>query len=197
MHRLREGLAVAEKSLYDILEVSASASPEAIRAAYERLSEKFNPERPESTTDSASRIRHDAVKEAFLTLGNPEKRKLYDTKLARSHASLENVQVVEPFWSIPKLIVVGLILAVAAGFYQSHQKEQTRLARLETERQIAAAKAKEEEEKARVEIEKARLESQQRRREQAQEDRVRRERDAALQRFTAEQGNQSAQANRE
>ena len=185
---------MAEKTLYDILEVSASASPEGIRAAYERLSGKFN---TENAADPASRVRHDAVKEAFFTLGNPEKRKLYDAKLARGRGVLENVQVVEPFWSIPKLIVVGLILAVAAGFYHSHQKEQGRLARLETERQIAAAKAKEEEEKARVEIEKARLESQQRRQEQAQEDRVRRERDVALRRFTIEQGNQSAQANRE
>jgi len=188
---------VADKTLYDILEVSAGASPEAIRAAYERLSGKFDPDRPESAGEPASRMQHDVVKEAFLTLGNPEKRKLYDAKLARGRGVLENVRVVEPFWSVPKLIAVGLILAVAAGFYHGHQKEQSRQARLETERQLAAAKAKEEEEKARAEIEKANLESQQRRREQAQEDRVRRERDTALNRFTIEQSNQAAQASRE
>ena len=42
---------------------------------------------------------------------------------------------------LPKLIIAGVVLAVGAGFYYSHQKEQMRLARLETERQIAAAKA--------------------------------------------------------
>lgn len=185
---------MAEKSLYDVLEVSASASPEMIRVAYQRLSEKFDPDHPENAGKPAARMQQDAVKEAFLTLGNPEKRKLYDAKLVRGRAVLENVQVVEPFWTIPRMLVAGVVLVVAAGFYHSHQKEQARLARVEAERQIAAAKAKEAEEKARAEIEQAQIQSQQRRQDQAAEERMRRERERDLQRFSAEQRRQEVYA---
>jgi len=194
MLRPREGFAVADKTLYDVLEVSAAASPEVIRAAYQRLSEKFDPDRPENAGNSALRMQHDAVKEAFLALANPEKRKLYDARLVRGRAVLENVQVVEPFWTVPKVIVAGLVLVVVAGFYYSHQKEQARLARAEAERQIAVAKAKEAQEKARAEIEQARIESQRRRQDQVAEERMRRERESALQRFTVEQRNQESHA---
>ena len=186
---------MADKTLYDVLEVSATASSESIRAAYERLSGKFDPDRPENAGNAAVRIQHDAVKEAFLALGNAEKRKLYDAKLARSRNVLENVQVVEPFWTLPKLIVAVLALVVMGGFYYSHQKENARLARVEAERQIAAARAKEAEEKTRLEIEQARIDSQQRRRDQVAEERLRREREIALQRLTVEQRDRDTYAN--
>ena len=185
---------MSDKTLYDVLEVSAGASPESIRGAYERLAGKFDPDLPENAGNAAARMQHDAVKEAFLTLGNAEKRKLYDARVARARNVLENVQVVEPFWTVPKMIVAGLVLVAAGGFYHSHQKEQARLKRVEAERQIAAAKAKEAEEQARAEIEQARLENQRRRQDQAAEDRMRREREIALRQFRAEQRVQEVHA---
>lgn len=122
---------MAEKTLYDTLELSATASSEAIHAAYQRLSAKFDPDRPENAANPGARMQHDAVKEAFIRLGNPEKRKQYDDRLARLRTMLENVEVAEPFWTLPKLIVLSVALVAAASFYYGNQKEQARLARVE------------------------------------------------------------------
>src|SRR5262245_56199843 len=93
---------VAERTLYDILEVSNTASAETIRAAYQRLAEKFD-----ATGSADARFQYEAVKDAFFTLSNADKRAQYDRKLElRSAAAIRNVEVLEPFWTLPKLIVV-------------------------------------------------------------------------------------------
>lgn len=68
----------AEKSLYQILEVSSSASPEVIRAAYRALMEKYHPDKnPEDrrslAEDISCRLNH-----AYAVLSNPQKRRMYD-----------------------------------------------------------------------------------------------------------------------
>jgi len=166
-------------TLYDILEVSASASPETIRAAYERLSAKFK-------GDSApeARMRLDAMKEAFLTLGDPAKRQRYDKSLAtRLQPIAHNVEVVEPFWTTPKIIVLAVILIFGGGYYYKHKREE---ARLEAEKAIAATKAKEAEETARAQAEQARLELIKQREEAAIEAQQRRDREAALRQYDAD-----------
>lgn len=141
---------MAERTLYDILEVSNSASPESIRAAYERLSQKIDP-----SAGADARVQHDAVKEAFFTLNNAEKRAQYDKKLElRAATSMQRIEVVQPFWTLPKLIVLGVVVLGLGGYYYKHQQEQ---ARIEAEKVIAMAKAKEAEEKARAEAEAAQL----------------------------------------
>ena len=143
---------MAAKTLYDLLEVSNTASTESIRAAYERLSGKFD---ASNATSAEMRIQAEAIKEAFLTLSNADQRAQYDRKLEqRSIAALGNVQVVEPFWTLPKLIVVGVVVLGLGGFYFKHQQTQ---ARLEAEKVIAAAKAKADEEKAKAEAEADRI----------------------------------------
>lgn len=144
---------MADKTLYDILEVSNSASPEIIRVAYERLSEKFS---PQATGDE--RIFNDAVKEAFVTLSNPTKRAQYDKTLElrnlRNTLGLRSVEVIEPFWTLPKIAIIAVVVLSLGGFYYKHQREQ---ARIEAEKAIAAVKAKEAAEKARAEAEIARM----------------------------------------
>lgn len=79
---------MAGKTLYDILELSLSASPESVRSAYERLSAKFAAD----SLNPDAKLRADATTEAFLTLSNPAKRAQYDKTLAtRSQPVIYNL----------------------------------------------------------------------------------------------------------
>ena len=71
---------MAGKTLYDLLEVSNSASAESIRAAYERLSAKFD---TSNATSADARFQSEAIKDAFLTLSNAELRAQYE--IGRAH----------------------------------------------------------------------------------------------------------------
>ena len=146
---------MAERTLYDTLEVSSSAAADTIVAAHERLAAKFDPAKAENTSNPAARIQHDAIKQAFLTLGDAEKRAQYDRKLElRQFTPVQQVAALEPFWTLPKMIVAGVIILGLGGFFFKYQKDQ---ARLEAEKVIAVAKAKEAEEKAKAETEVERL----------------------------------------
>jgi curved DNA-binding protein CbpA len=169
------------KTLYDILEVSKNASPESIRAAYERLSEKFS----DSSAIPDAKLQATAVTEAFLTLSAPAKRAVYDQTLtARAQPVTYKLEAVEPFWTLPKFLLLLALVAASGGAYYKHNREQ---ARLETERVIAIAKAKEAEAKAKMEAEQQQFELQKQREQALQEERQRRERDAAFQRFDFQQ----------
>jgi curved DNA-binding protein CbpA len=138
---------MADKTLYDILEVSETASYEVIRAAYERLSRAFDPvgSTPEAT------VRYTAIKEAFLTLGNPGKRAAYDRRLQSQVETL----VKTGMGMGPKLLIAGFLALGTIGAY-SHQKFRQEEARLDQERAIAAEKAKEAESLAQAEAERVR-----------------------------------------
>jgi curved DNA-binding protein CbpA len=174
---------MAAKTLYDILELSSSASPDAVRAAYERLSVKHDPDREENRADPDARIRHEAVKEAFLSLSNPRKRAEYDKKQALAEPRPFNVEVVEPFWTLPKVIVLVALLIFGGGYYYKHKQAEAKAA---VEKAIAAAKAKEAEEQARLEAEQARLAYQQQRDEQLEQARLRREQEIQIRQLNAE-----------
>ncbi|MCC7487058.1 MAG: DnaJ domain-containing protein [Burkholderiales bacterium] len=183
------------KTLYDVLEVSPSASDETIRAAYERLIAKFDPLAPENDGRGDVRFRHEAIKDAFLTLANPAKRQQYDRSLAaRSSAEYAAVEAPEPFWTLPKIAVALLIVVALGGGYWKHvQTEKQRAA----EREIAAARAREAEARARDEAaraEQARLEAAEERRRQTQESRARAEMDRARSNFEREQRMREASA---
>ena len=176
---------MATKTLYDILELSSSASEDSIRAAYERLSAKLDPGRQENAGKPDVKFKSDAVKDAFLTLANPATRAQYDKTLAaRSQPAVEILETVEPFWTIPKLTVLVLIVIIVGGYYYKHQREETRLA---AEKAIATAKAKEAQEQAKAEEMQARFELARQQQERLKDEQQRRERDAALRQFAAEQ----------
>jgi colicin import membrane protein len=174
------------KTLYDVLEVSSSASAETIRAAYERLSAKVDPSRPENAGRPDLKLLSDAIKEAFLTLGNPATRAQYDRKLAMraQQPAAQITEVFEPFWTIPKLAALVLIVIIAGGFFYKHKREEARLA---AEQAIATAKAKEAEEQAKAEAERARLEIAKQIVNTAQDELQRRDREAALRQYSADQ----------
>lgn len=169
------------RSLYDILEVSLSASPESIRAAYDRLSAKF----PVSTENPDAKLQATAITEAFLTLSNPAKRAQYDTTLAdRRRPVIYSVEAVEPFWTLPKFLVLLAVIVAFGGAYYKYNKEQVRL---QAERTIAIAKAREAEEKAKAEAAQQQFELATQRERALQEERQRRERDLAVRQFESHQ----------
>ena len=176
---------MAESTLYDVLEVSSTASAESIDAAYQRLVEKFDPAKEANTHKPHARVQLDAVKQAYLTLGDAEKRAIYDRRLMMRNSSVPSyagaAPVNAPFWSVPKMLIAGAIIIGATGFYFNHQKEQ---ARIEAEKVVALAKAREAEAKARADAEEQRLGLQRERQrelaERREANRVRAERDADL-----------------
>jgi len=68
------------ESLYDILEVSRTASPEVIRAAYKSLVQRFHPDRNPDNPDAEERIKR--INHAYDILSDQEERAAYDVMLA-------------------------------------------------------------------------------------------------------------------
>jgi len=175
---------MASKTLYDILEVSLNASIESIRAAYERLSAKFS----ECSANPDTKMQANAITEAFLTLSNPTKRAQYDKALAiRWQPVIYSVEAVEPFWTLPKFIVLLAVIVAFGGAYYKYDKDNKAEARLQAERVIATAKAKEAEETAKAEVAQDQFELAKQQEQTLQQERQRRERDAAIRRFDFEQ----------
>lgn len=187
---------MADKSLYDILEVDSNASPEAIRVAHERLTAKYLL-LSEEGTNPETKIRLEAVKEAFLILGSAEKRARYDRNfIARTHTH----PTLQPapsssLWSGTTLAAV-LILAIGGGWYHYHT--QLTEQKIAADRELAEAKTREAAEQARLMIERQRTESDHVRidmqRQQSMlnsEERIRREHERILRQHATEQQVQS------
>lgn len=187
---------MVDKTLYDILEVSPGAPSEVVLAAYERLSQKYDPQNPANSGNPDIKILRLAVEDAYLTINNPGKRAQYDKKLeARARAMYQPVVVVESFWTTPKLIVIALIALAGGGYYYSQKKAEAKLAAEIAIAEARAQEAREAAEKARSTTEEARLILRQQQQERMAEDRARRERDQALRQFSNEQRAYSSAAN--
>ena len=177
---------MADRTLYDILGVSRTASPSMLKDAYDRLTKKLDADCLENHGDERARLELAAVKDAFLTLGNPAKRASYDARL--------DAQAVPPpaFWTLYKAALVAVLVLGGTGYYYKYQAEQSRIA---ADKQVAIAKAKEAEQKAAAEAEAERArQAYLRAQSAAADERLQRERDVALQRFTAEQSSHQREA---
>ncbi|MBS1129570.1 MAG: DnaJ domain [Proteobacteria bacterium] len=135
-------------TLYDILEVSKLASPEAISENYKRLYANYSGESAKGNEDATNRLI--ALREAYNTLSNPEKRKTYDQRLTATEIEVAYEEIPSPF-SFFKVLIVISVLAVCSVVYSKHKasEEQARLQREETAAavrfaEIEAEKAREE-----------------------------------------------------
>lgn len=68
----------SEKNLYEILEVSASASAATIKSAYRRLARKYHPDL--NSGDAACEKKFKEITHAYEILSDTEKKKNYDTQ---------------------------------------------------------------------------------------------------------------------
>ncbi|UCV03683.1 DnaJ domain-containing protein [Azonexus sp. IMCC34842] len=161
-------------TLYDLLEVSQSASDDAIAAGYKRLHQQFSELAASGDEDATNRMI--ALREAFNTLSNPTRRQRYDTNLGARETADETTQT--PGRPFIKLIVIACVIGFFGITYKKYQTAQE-LARLDAERTVAAAQmAESEARKAAEERIAAERADQQRQRNEAME-RANRERDIA------------------
>lgn len=130
-----------KNTLYDVLEVSSSASPEAIQAAFERLraAHLADLDRGEGGPENVARF--NLVKEAYQVLSSPQARASYDAKTLGDEDG--DVYLVEEASSRPwvKVAMVALVV-IAGGFYlNANSNEKAAIARVEAEKQRIEAEA--------------------------------------------------------
>lgn len=166
---------MATQTLYDVLEVSQSASADAIGASYRRLHTRYTEQAAAGDDDATNRMV--ALREAFATLSDPARRQRYDDNLA-FRASLIEAPAAAASRPWLKPLLIAAVIGLSAIGYQKYQAEQAQ-ARLEAERSIAATRlAEAEARQAAEERAAAELARRQALREQAIE-RANRERDLA------------------
>lgn len=125
-----------QKSLYDLLEVSTSASQESITVSYQRLHAHYAAQQSGSDGEDATN-RLIALREAYSTLSNPERRKAYDDKLAARNAT-EVVQEA-PSRSYMKILLLAAIVGTSGLGYAKYQANREQ-AILEKEKAAAAVR---------------------------------------------------------
>jgi len=160
--------------LYELLEVNASASQDAIAASYKRLHAKSAELVAQGDEDATNFLV--ALREAYATLSDPARRQRYDARLAaRNSGVLASEERPNSFF---KLLLIALVLGASGVGYAKYQADQEKL-RLESVREAAAVKKAElEAQKAREEKAMAKEADEQRRQEEEIE-RLNRQRDIA------------------
>ena len=70
---------------YELLEIASNASPQDLRQAFRRLSKRYH---PDTTTLPAAQAAEGfrQLQLAYLTLSDPERRRVYDTSLSQAQA---------------------------------------------------------------------------------------------------------------
>ncbi|MFN4324355.1 MAG: DnaJ domain-containing protein [Azonexus sp.] len=140
------------KTLYDLLEVSQTASAESIAASYRRLqaAQAALVGDPQCGEDATNQLI--ALREAYATLSDPARRQAYDARLATRTIEASSA---EPAVS-PRLrlaMLAGLIAACGLG-YAKFQADREKAA-LEREQAAAAAAIRQAEIAAQQEREQA------------------------------------------
>jgi molecular chaperone DnaJ len=82
------------KNFYDVLGVAKDASEQDIKAAFRKLSLKYHPDR--NPDDKIAEDKFKEINEAYQTLGEPEKRQMYDLGGSNQHSGFDpNQQINE------------------------------------------------------------------------------------------------------
>jgi len=165
------------KDFYALLEICTSASSEAIKANYQRLQARYAALAAQGDEDATNFLI--ALREAYGTLADPERRRRYDERLVARTA--EPVAREAARGGIMKwLVLLAIIGATSVGFAR-YQTEQEKL-RLQHERELALAaeqKAAAEEKRRANEERLAEQQAERQRQRDADIERAQRERDIA------------------
>ncbi len=191
-----------KKTLYDILEIDAQASPEAIHSAYARISVSLDPVKAGNADNEEAIMLRAVVRDAYFILGDPKRRADYDEMLAARETPPRPAVAMprkQPFWTPAHLVGLCLILTISGwGFWhnararEAAHHEVQRLAQQQEAERRAATERQQKLERARA-IEQARLDELRRiaELEQFRRDADRIERNAILARQRAGEGRQS------
>jgi colicin import membrane protein len=127
-------------NFYDLLEVNRSASMEAISAAYQRLRAKFTDMGGGPDEDATNQLI--ALREAYATLVDPDRRRRYDDRLAARESEIACVPVPSQSRSFLAIAVLAILIGIGWLSYSKYQATQEK-ARLERERIAAETRAAE------------------------------------------------------
>ncbi|KAA3654484.1 MAG: hypothetical protein DWQ11_04170 [Proteobacteria bacterium] len=152
------------RTLYDILQVSATAEPAMIKAAHVLLSRRL-----EAAGDSAAlRLLNDA----FATLNDPTLRTAYDARIADAPPPLPPAAPPRPAGTPAWGRALMIVLAAAAGYVGATMWHQRALTQMVLEHQAALAEKQAELTRFNIEQAERRQESQQERYATLQEQRA-------------------------
>lgn len=151
-----------KKTLYDLLEIGPSADSGVILSAYQRLSQQYNPDNPINSGNLEAATQFNLVKDAYFTLSNPTRRDAYDIsqglKAAPQSYEIQSPSV-DSFWTLPKLIFVGLVVLIGVLFYSKQNTEKENIRLREQERILGQQNQAKEAELTQVEQEKMRAQA--------------------------------------
>lgn len=123
-----------KRTLYDVLEVSTTASPAAIKAAYERIRANHAARLDRGTIGPEQIAEFNLVKDAFATLSSAQSRAAYDAKTLDNAAADTAVEFVEPP-ARPWVKVSLIAIAVLGGgwYFKAQSDAKAEMARIEAE----------------------------------------------------------------
>jgi len=130
---------------YEVLEVSAKASPEVIRAAYRSLMQRYHPDKNPGNADIAERAAR--IAQAYDVLSDPGKRAAYDSLLGQLPDRMRAQEVetasrrparAEKSSSHYAYVAAVLVLGILAGWYllSPSRKQQAPQAELKAIRSL-------------------------------------------------------------
>jgi curved DNA-binding protein CbpA len=189
------------KTLYSVLGLPASAFPEDIEDAFNRLKLQYPREKLEA--DEAARTRFLAMQQAYETLSNPDARAVYDQKLAKAGVKispqaygLDNSGA--GWFSTRNIIVSGLILILISGMWVYHARQKAREQREAVDRILRMAEEEErrsaESQAAQEEHRRAQLEFSQQRQKEYQDRQLRQDAERIGRQVSIQQQNAERQA---
>jgi curved DNA-binding protein CbpA len=129
---------VANKNLYEVLEVVPAASAETIETQYQSLLKRLAGKTHRGTASDLERM---ALEEAHRTLINPELRKRYDARIAPPVAVHPSMEQGAPSWLARNrrmLLLFGLLAVCGFGYLRHVEDERVAELRVMRDRQALA-----------------------------------------------------------
>jgi len=102
-----------DKGYYKILEVEEDASEEEIKLAYRRLAKKYHPDL--NKTDPEAKEKFIELHEAYDTLNNPQRRKIYD----QAGYDPKNVDLSDLLWRYNSVRFREMLRQIYANQYRT------------------------------------------------------------------------------
>ena len=102
-----------DKTYYEILEIEEDASQEDIKLAYRRLAKKLHPDL--NKTDPKAKEKFIELHEAYDTLSDPQKRKIYD----QAGYNPRNIDLSDVIWRNNSVRLQEILRQMYANYYRN------------------------------------------------------------------------------